>query len=347
MTASDGRRPTVKLRIAIFGAALLTLLASSPAHGKNRPTVDADNGDTCFGDAETDKNCNAGGSAVGAICYCCYDDGCWICGADPLPGNECVWDPAYRAIGTVFGDGPMSTEDPHHLTEGALIALLEKKNVVTKKDLVDEVMTVRKRRARGALENGRLEQSVATQKKINRYFHDVVVPKLKTCWSRIQGSGTIAMKYSYKNAKDRWAFETVKVGKSDLPKGQDEVALDCMQKAVAATSFPKETGDTSASYSINWSWPVPFPPDAGQQAEAMFRSNGGTGGGGCDGHGAAASCVACSGYPVSCVAVCVGGNPPCEMTENPLPGGFRRTCKVGTGCASGGAFGVVGGAVMY
>jgi hypothetical protein len=337
-------------RFAIVLGAFLTLVLSSSAQAKNRPTVDSGNGDTCFADPTTDKNCG-GNTDVGAICYCCYDDGCWICGTTPMPGNECVWDDKYRAaLSNPPFEGPMSIgpESGQHATQDALISLLEKKNVLTRKELLEETMRSRKARVQGVLEHGRLKESVATQKRINRYFHSVVVPKLKSCWDQVRGSGTIEMKYSYEDkAREGWAFKTLKVGRSDLPKGQDEVALACMQKAVTGTSFPKEKGDAGASYSINWSWPVPFPPDAAQQAEAMFRSNGGSGEGGCDGHGAAASCVTCSGYPVSCVTVCVGGNPPCEMTENPLPGGFRRTCTVGTGCASGGGFGVVGGWVIY
>lgn len=335
----------MKLRFGLLAAALLTSLWSPPAEGKNRPTVDDGRGRTCFADTETDQGC------FGAICYCCYDNGCWICGRTEKPSDQCVWDDSYRAkIGTSLETEPLSV-DPQsgdRVAEEALINVLEEKKVTTRKELLEEIMKVRKARIRGALENGKLEESVATQKRINRYFHSVVMPKLKTCWNQIQGSGTIEMQYSYEDkAKEGWAFKTLKVGKSDLPKGQDEVALACMQKAVTATSFQKEKGDVGASYSINWSWPVPFPTDAPQQAEAMFRSNGGSGEGGCDGHGAAASCVTCAGYPVSCVAVCVGGNPPCEMTENPLRGGFRRSCQVGTGCASGGSFGVVGGWVIY
>jgi hypothetical protein len=345
--ARPGREVSMTPRFAIVLAAFLTLVLSSPAEGKNRPTVDSGNGDTCFEDPTTDKNC--GNKDVGAICYCCYDDGCWICGTTPVPGNECVWDDKYRAeLGAPPLDGPMSIspESGHHATQDALMSLLEKKNVITRKELLEETMRSRKARVRGTLERGKLKESVATQKRINRYFHNVVVPKLKTCWDRVQGNGTIEMKYSYEdNAKGAWAFKTLKGGKSTLPKDQDEVALACMQKAVTATSFPKEKSDTGASYSINWDWPVPIPPDAEQQVARMWGSSGGQGNG-CDGHGAAARCVTCSGYPVSCNAVCVGGDPPCEMTQNPLPGGMN-SCTVGTGCASGGSFGVVGGIVIY
>jgi hypothetical protein len=340
--------PTMRLHLATVSvAAFLMLLLASPAEAKKRPTVDSPNGDTCFADPTTDRNCNNGGE--GAICYCCYDDGCWICGVNPLPGNECVWDDAYRAqLAPPPATGPMSIapETGARATQDALIDLLAKKNVVTRKELLGEVMSSRRARAERVLENGRLKESVATQKRINRYFHAAVVPKLKGCWDRIRGKGTIEVRYQYADdGKGVWAFKALKVTHSTVPQGQDEVALDCMQKAAAGTSFPKEKTDPGRSYAVNWAWPVPLPPDAPQQVERMMRDNGG-GGTGCDGHGAPARCVTCSGTPLSCVAVCVGGDPPCTLTENPLPGGFSRTCTVGSGCASGGGFGVVGGGVV-
>ena len=66
----------------------LTLVLLSSADCKPRPTVSTDEY-SCFADPTTDQGCG------GAICYCCYDDGCWICGIKP--GEKCVWDPSYRS----------------------------------------------------------------------------------------------------------------------------------------------------------------------------------------------------------------------------------------------------------
>jgi len=85
----------IKMRHMVMAIFLMLVLLSS-AGGKPRPTVDEPNGDTCMNDPTTDKNCG-GNTDAGAICYCCYDDGCWICGTSPLPSDECVWDPKYRA----------------------------------------------------------------------------------------------------------------------------------------------------------------------------------------------------------------------------------------------------------
>ncbi|SPQ01013.1 exported hypothetical protein [Candidatus Sulfobium mesophilum] len=194
------------------------------------------------------------------------------------------------------------------------------------------------------LEGGKFKESVAAQKRINRYFHSKVVPNLKTCWDQVQGKGTIEMQYLYEDdAKGGWTFKTLKSGKSTLPRGQDEVAVACMQKAVTATSFPKE-GDAGASYFIDWNWPVPMPPDAEQQFGRMIGSNGGEGGG-CDGNGASARCVTCSGSPLTCIYVCVGSDT-CQVQAT-HPGGFNSICTEGGKCASGGPFGVVGGFIMY
>ena len=199
------------------------------------------------------------------------------------------------------------------------------------------------------LEGGKLQESVATQKRINSYFLSAVMPKLKTCWDRVQGNGTIEMIYRYENdEKGGWAFKTLEVGKSDLPEGQNATALACMQNAVKGTSFAREASDTGESFLVDWVWPVPMPPDAEQQIARMIGSSGGGFGveGGCDGHGTGAKCVTCSGnYPVECLTVCVGEEPPCTIST--YPDGLK-TCGGGGGkCASGGPFGFVGGVIMY
>src|SRR5688572_16672851 len=154
------------------------------------------------------------------------------------------------------------------------------------------------------------KRSVATQKRLNRYFHDQVVPQLKTCWNRIQGTGAIEVKYSFvKDEKGRWMFERLEGANSSLPAGQDHVALTCMQQSAATTSFSYEEYDgKSDSFVVYWTWPVPLPANSEQQADAMFRSVGGSEGGGCDGAGTPARCHNCyAEYPVmECRTVCVG-----------------------------------------
>lgn len=71
------------LRFAM--AAILALVMSTPSEAKSRPTVDSS--EICWNVGSSDKGCE------GLICYCCYNEGCWICNKDTY---DCVWDPYYR-----------------------------------------------------------------------------------------------------------------------------------------------------------------------------------------------------------------------------------------------------------
>ena len=60
-------------------------------------------------------------------------------------------------------------------------------------------------------EDPRFKESLAEQKRINRYFHDVVVPRLNPCWDKVQGTGTVEIGYTFaKNAQGDWGFRTLK-----------------------------------------------------------------------------------------------------------------------------------------
>jgi hypothetical protein len=76
--------------------AVLALSVTTPSAAKPRPTVDSS--DTCWNGGSTDKGCG------GLICWCCYDEGCWICNSDTY---DCVWDGRYRA-----GANPSKAVDP-------------------------------------------------------------------------------------------------------------------------------------------------------------------------------------------------------------------------------------------
>jgi len=187
-----------------------------------------------------------------------------------------------------------------------------------------------------------IERQVSTQQRINRHFHGDVVPKLKNCWKSIRGKGTISLKYTYTKADTRWSFSKLEASQSTLPRGQERVALRCMQDAVRGTSFPLNAAEsTQNTFVLNWTWPVPFPGNALQLTTAMFAAKPTSGGsGGCDGWGTAASCYTCKG-PTTCERVCVGYNE-CNSTEI----GGTTQCSASGKCASGGPFGVTGGSLV-
>lgn len=188
-----------------------------------------------------------------------------------------------------------------------------------------------------------LEKTTTTQQRLNRYFHSDVIPKLRNCWSRLLGKGTIEFEHSYrKDASGKWIADKLTASRSTLRRGQEAVALQCMRDAVRGTAFPVEGGDGNArGYTINWTWPVPFPTNSVELTSAMFASKPkGGGGGGCDGRGALAKCYICDNK--TCVKVCVGYKT-CKIYTT-LNGTF---CTESEDCASGGPFGVTGGSVIY
>ena len=185
-------------------------------------------------------------------------------------------------------------------------------------------------------EQSAFDRTIATQKRLNSYFHTAVVPKLGTCWNRVQGTGTVAIEFTYARAGSGWVPERLGIHSSTLPRGQEAVALQCMQDSVRATSFPVEQGEAAHNkFVVTWNFPVPWPADASARASAMFSSKGGTGGG-CDGHGMPPGCLTCSNF--TCIWVCIGAKE-CRQAQ----GG----CVAMDKCASGGGFGLAGGMVMY
>ena len=194
-----------------------------------------------------------------------------------------------------------------------------------------------------------IERQVSTQQRINRYFHGDVVPKLKNCWSNVQGKGTIALKYTYTKSGGRWMFSRLETEQSTLRRGQASIASRCMSDAVRGTSFPSDgTESTATTYVLKWTWPVPFPANAAQLTSAMFAAranNGGSDGGGCDGRGTPAKCYTC-GKGGICLTVCVGSTE-CKTTTEAKGGSSITTCEATPGtCASGGGFGVTGGGLV-
>jgi hypothetical protein len=186
------------------------------------------------------------------------------------------------------------------------------------------------------------ERTVATQTRINHYFHGDVIPKLQSCWSKLRGEGMIAIEHTYRKAGNTWVADKLATNSSTLPKGQEVMALKCMTDSVRGTSFPAQEDEGSAkSFVLKWNWPVPLPANA-DEVRAMVKNNGGKSGG-CDGHGAAAACFTCSDKG-TCETVCVG-SPFCSIQYEKGKPTQCVTPKVAQ-CASGGSYGVFGGGIF-
>jgi hypothetical protein len=118
------------------------------------------------------------------------------------------------------------------------------------------------------------------------------------------------VRLQYERVGDRWLPGPSAVRSATLAPGEDELALRCLQAAVADTSFPVEDADSEArAYVVNWSFPVPWPAD---DAEAIRTAldNGGGGAGDCGGPEHPPACTDCAYVPVFgwmlCVPSCVG-----------------------------------------
>lgn len=77
---------TMAMLSACVVTAILTFCGSIPSEAKPRPQ-----GGTpldCWNTGLTDQGCG------GLICWCCYDDGCYICNSTRW---DCVWDSKYSS----------------------------------------------------------------------------------------------------------------------------------------------------------------------------------------------------------------------------------------------------------
>lgn len=186
---------------------------------------------------------------------------------------------------------------------------------------------------------------IASQNRINRYFHQNVVPKLKTCWGRLQGEGTIDLEFIYKRAGTAWTWERLSVTGSTLREDQRSLAQRCMQDSVSGTSFRMEDDDSEAiEFVVDWRWPVPWPENT--TGVARLAGSGGITWGDC-GLGKTAKCQDClvdkKTKKLTCKSACSGYT---QCSPNPDGNG----CTVGPkspACVSGFSNGNAGGAVIY
>jgi hypothetical protein len=190
------------------------------------------------------------------------------------------------------------------------------------------------------------EAAMAAQNRINRYFHGDVVPKMTGCWSRISGAGTLHARVEYQRSGGVWMPVFAVARGSTLPRGQDAVALGCLQDAVLDTSFAVEEADGDVQQmSVNWSFPVPWSDDLTAAALKMVDTGREPSPGECGGsEGPPAACFECGWIPLLSLALCAPsctGYVDCTVTS-------RHSCAhTGTRCITGAVFGNIGGMVAY
>ena len=165
------------------------------------------------------------------------------------------------------------------------------------------------------------ERTIAKQVKVNHYFYTAVTPKLRTCWDRVNGEGTIEMALTYSKSDGRWVFENVTEVRSSLTKEQDAVALRCMQDSARATSFTLDEDGLKKfeRFVLKWTWLVPLPREGSEQ---MARRAGGL--------TESPGCAKCNAnYPASCTWSSSGSESDCRVD------GPNQCSTSGTACLTG------------
>lgn len=151
-----------------------------------------------------------------------------------------------------------------------------------------------------------LEETIAAQQVVNHYLYTAVTPKLRTCWGRVQGDGTVDIALRYSKLGGRWVFDSAESIRSTLPEEQAAIALRCMQESARATSFvldEKRGGKNFEKFVLKWTWLVPLPAEG---SEAMARRAGGL--------TPAAGCAKCNpNYPASCQWSQTGSETDCRV----------------------------------
>lgn len=180
-------------------------------------------------------------------------------------------------------------------------------------------------------------QTAAARSRVNRYFKNKVAnPKLKECWGRLTGEGSIAMDFTYRRSGGAWTFDSIEVTGSTLPQEQVALAVQCLQDAAQATSFPVNPGafyeKGAKEFVLRWTWPVPLEPSTSQASRTAGLMNTG---------GTASSCQVCAfrgvpPYGQICKAATSGGYKVCQLHGTPP----SNSCSFDKACLSGGFAGL-------
>lgn len=188
-------------------------------------------------------------------------------------------------------------------------------------------------------------QVIAAQDRVNRYLRREVIPHLMSCWSGIEGEGTITVRQGYTRTGDQWVAGETTIDSTNLATGQGERALRCFQSSLKGTSFAVEKDDSEAeTYWVHWSLPVPWPKDIQEVALRMSTNPGG--GGGCGGPEAPPpACWTCAYIQLFGFSFCAkscAGYKECTKISN---GCMLR--PISPRCVTVSPFGNLGGIVPY
>ena len=177
---------------------------------------------------------------------------------------------------------------------------------------------------------GSVDKNTAAQNRINSFFYAALVPKLQSCWGRVQGKGEVGFKYTFRREGTNWRWQQQEIEDTTIPQPQAQIAQQCMQEAARESSFPMEAAEAERKATemvIHWTWPVPLP--SSPAVMAMMISTG-------TGSGSVCKCQSCSctftpgvGTSCQCAKSCFGFSS-CVLDAD------KKGCSLsGSSCLSG------------
>ena len=190
------------------------------------------------------------------------------------------------------------------------------------------------------------DDGAGVQRRVSAYLEGVV-PKVRTCWSQLQGEGAIATDMVYRKSGREWTLDSVRVTRSSLAKGQETTAEQCLRDAARGSGFAMDANEAleqaAPTFVVRLGWLIPLPaPETALTDDQVARliGTGGTGGvitvPGCS------NCVSNPNppYGLKCEAKSSGSNVDCEEISSNVCATTPRACMRG-------AFGGTRGVIMF
>ncbi len=185
------------------------------------------------------------------------------------------------------------------------------------------------------------EDGAGVQRRVTQYLEGVV-PKVRTCWSQLQGEGAIATDMVYRKSGSAWTLDSVRVTRSTLAKGQETTAEQCLSDAARGSSFAVDANErleqAASKFVVRLGWLIPLPPPNTELTKDQVARMIGTGGvitvPGCS------NCVSNPNppYGLKCESKSSGSNVDCEEISSNVCATTPRACMRGV---FGGSRGVI------
>jgi hypothetical protein len=127
------------------------------------------------------------------------------------------------------------------------------------------------------------DDGVDMRKRLSGYLGSKVTPEFRDCWAKLRGEGALAIDLEFRKVERTWVFDRALLKQSSLEKGQEAVAVGCLETVVRGTSFEADLTDSLEAAGprmvARQGWPVPLPAEGERlPPDVVARRFGGSGG---------------------------------------------------------------------